>query len=112
MAKNRTVLRLERALDEAQEANLRLRDDVKAAGLRYAQLQSQHGVEQTKRVFAQRGLVPYVRALEAFDGWLQERPALRRQLEPILRELGLWEIKLGYDPDEDLALSVISPKRK
>lgn len=65
--------------------------------------------EQQMRAAAQRGLVPYVRGLEFFDRWLLERSDLRVQLEPILRELKLWEIKLGYDPDQDLTLSVISP---
>jgi len=68
--------------------------------------------ERQMRAAAQRGLVPYVRSLERFDKWLRERPKLRAQLEPILSELGLWEIKLGYDPDQDLALSAISPRWK
>lgn len=63
--------------------------------------------EQLQRVVAQRGLVVYVRALEQFDGWLQERPALRAQLQPVLQELGLWKIKLGYDPDRDPALASV-----
>lgn len=68
------------------------------------------GREQNMRVSAQRGLVPYVRSLEQFDKWLLQNPALRKELEPILRELGLWEIKLGYDPAKDLTLSVVSPQ--
>lgn len=67
--------------------------------------------EQQQRIAAQRGLVPYVRSLEQFNAWLAERPALSKEIEPILRELGLWDIKLGYDPDEDLTLSVVGPKR-
>lgn len=69
-------------------------------------------IEQQTRIAAQKGLVPYVRALEAFDHWLLERPDLRDTLQPILQELGLWEIKLGYDPEKDLGLSVISAQRK
>jgi hypothetical protein len=72
-------------------------------------LKSEIGMEQTLRTSAQRGLVPYVRSLEQFDKWLRQRPATRAKLEPILRELGLWEIKLGYDPDKDLTLSIVSP---
>jgi hypothetical protein len=64
-------------------------------------------VERSQRMAAQRGLVPYVRSLEALDTWLLEQPSLRAQLEPILRQLGLWEIRLGYDPDKDLSLSAI-----
>ena len=67
--------------------------------------------ERRLRVAAQRGLVPYVRSLEQFDAWLLERPDLRHALRPVLQELGLWEIKLGYDPDHDLSLSVVSPHR-
>jgi hypothetical protein len=67
--------------------------------------------EQVTRVAAQRGLVVYVRALEQLDHWLRERPALRGQLEPALRELGLWEIALGYDPELDITLSAIWPGR-
>jgi hypothetical protein len=55
--------------------------------------------------------VPYVRSLQQFNEWLADHPALRDELEPKLRELGLWDIKLGYDPDKDLALSVLSPNR-
>jgi hypothetical protein len=66
--------------------------------------------EQLGRVSAQRGLVPYVRGVEALNKWLSKHPALRRQLEPILREQGLWDVKLGYDPDKDITLSVISPE--
>jgi hypothetical protein len=64
-------------------------------------LKNQIGQERLQRVSAQRGLVPYVRSLQTLDAWLLERPELRAQLESILRELGLWEIKLGYDPAED-----------
>lgn len=74
-------------------------------------LQTEIGLERSARVAAQRGLVPYVRSLEAFNGWIKARPRLAKELRPILTELGLWDIKLGYDPDQDLALSIISPKR-
>lgn len=67
--------------------------------------------EQQQRMAAQRGLVPYVRSLELFDIWLCSQPRLRESLRPKLQELGLWEIKLGYDPDKDLGLSVVSPLR-
>jgi hypothetical protein len=67
--------------------------------------------EQLQRSAAQRGLVPYVRSLEKFDRWLMTRPEMRDQLEATLRELGLWEIRVGYDPGQDLSVSVVSPKR-
>ena len=68
-------------------------------------------IEQGQRIAAQRGLVPYVRSLQAFNEWLGDHPELRDQLEPILRELGLWDIRLAYDPDQDLSLSAVSPHR-
>lgn len=57
--------------------------------------------ERQQRVSAQRGLVPYVRSLERFNAWLRDRPTLHDQLALILKELGLYDIKIGYDPDED-----------
>ncbi len=68
--------------------------------------------ERLQRIAAQRGLVPYVRSLEAFSRWLGKRPSLRKQLEPKMRELGLWNIRLGYDPDQDLILSAASPHKR
>jgi hypothetical protein len=70
------------------------------------------GMERQMRISAQRGLVPYVRAVEALNKWLKARPALTKQLQPIMQELELWDVKLGYDPDKDLTLSVLSPNRR
>lgn len=66
---------------------------------------------ELQRVVAQRGLVPYVHSLEQFDKWLMAYPDLRKALQPILQELGLWEIKLGYDPTRDVKTSLVSPER-
>lgn len=68
-------------------------------------------IEQQDRIAAQRGLVPYVRSLEAFHGWLLKHPDLAAQVEAEMRDLGIWAIKLGYDPDKDLSLSVVWAKR-
>lgn len=73
--------------------------------------------EQVTRVSAQRGLVPYVRSLEELHRRLAAYPSLPtvadlcQRLGADLQELGLWDVRLGYDPDKDLALSVLSPNR-
>lgn len=66
-------------------------------------------IEQVTRTAAQRGLVPYVRSLQRFNEWLSRRPELQAELEPILRELKLWDVRLGYDPDTDPALNPLRP---
>jgi len=68
--------------------------------------------ERSGRIHAQRGLVPYVRALQLFHEWLLQRPEVAEMVAPKMQELGIWAIKLGYDPDQDLSLSVISPLGK
>ena len=96
------------------QINALQREAARQAQLRQAReetLRDEVQKERTMRIAAQRGLVPYVRSLEEFDHWLREQPELCKQLQPILEELGLWEIKLGYDPDKDLSLSAVSPHR-
>jgi hypothetical protein len=57
---------------------------------------------ETQRVAAQRGLVPYVRGLEKFAKWLKETPnATPGMVAAKLTKLGLWDVRVGYDPDED-----------
>ena len=64
--------------------------------------------ETTTRLAAQRGLVPYVYAIQGLNEWLRdERPELGAELEPIMRRLGIWGVKVGYDPDKGTALSVL-----
>src|SRR5437773_11715927 len=55
--------------------------------------------ERTQRVAAQRGLVPYVRSLERLNGWLRAHRGriTKMQLVKVLKDLGLYDIKLGYD---------------
>lgn len=67
--------------------------------------------EQLQRVSAQRGLTPYVYAIQALNAWLADQPELHNTIAPILKELGLYGVKVGYDPDRDLALSIISAER-
>lgn len=74
-------------------------------------LKRELGHEQLQRRAAQNGLTPYVYALQAFNAWIAENPPLVNALEPVMRKLGIWGVEVGYDPDKDLAMSVISPKR-
>lgn len=102
----KVVLQHELDMEKESRAN-----DAKIFQAQLAEAQRQIEYEQLQRVSAQRGLVPYVRSLEQFNQWLAKRPALRKQLRPVLRELGLWEIKLGYDPDQDFRTSLVSADR-
>jgi hypothetical protein len=88
-----------------------LENRLKAAEVREMGLCGELASARTERMAAQMGLVPYVRALEEFDRRLKKRPALRKQLEADLRDLGLWEIKVGYDPTKDVTRTVLSPNR-
>lgn len=72
-------------------------------------LQTKVRVEQVTRLAAQRGLVPYVRSVQRLNQWLARHPELQADMEPILRELGLWDVRLGYDPDTDPALNPLRP---
>lgn len=103
------------ALVEQLEA---ARKDLEEASGKVAELrkllqgsQAELSISEQRRVSAQRGLTPYVYAVQALNAWLGERPALLEQITPVLRELGLLGVKVGYDPDRDLALSIISPSR-
>jgi hypothetical protein len=69
-------------------------------------------IEKRTRIAAQQGLVPYVRSLEQLNVWLQARPHLAAELQPIMAELGLWGIRVGYDPDRDINLTAASPHRR
>jgi hypothetical protein len=62
-------------------------------------------------VSAQRGLTPYVYAVQGLNAWLAERPELNETMAPILRQLGLLGVRVGYDPDKEFATSVIARKR-
>lgn len=62
---------------------------------------------ELQRVAAQRGLVPYVAAVEALNAWLKDRPEVEAVVAPILQELGLYGVRVGYDPNREVALSVI-----
>ena len=93
------------------------KSDLATAAALIKELHHEVGLEQLTRTSAQRGLVPYVRSLEELHRRLPAYPALPtvadvcQRLGADLQELGLWNVKLGYDPDKDLALSVLSPKR-
>ena|SRR5665213_2889814 len=70
------------------------------------------GVERQKRVDAQNGLTPYVYALQAFAQWLGKHPkATPAQVIAQMSKLGIWGVKVAYDPQKDLALSIISAQR-
>lgn len=71
----------------------------------------QTSIEQQTRIAAQRGLTPYVYAIQALNRWLRDRPELCAQLQPVMQELGLWGVEVGYDPNKDRALSIIWAKR-
>jgi len=64
--------------------------------------------ERLTRLSAQRGLTPYVTAVQALNVWLAEQPELDEAMAPILQELGLLGVKVGYDPDKELATSMIA----
>lgn len=102
---------LRAALKEAWERIHVLEREAKQLVLDVQTEQHLTQMERIQRVAAQRGLVPYVRGLEAFSRWLQARPEIARQVEAEMRANGLWDIKLGYDPDKDITLSVISLER-
>jgi hypothetical protein len=68
--------------------------------------------DRTGRVAAQRGLTPYVTAVQAFNAWLMEHPGLLGALALILKELGLFGVSVGCDPDKDLASSIINGNRR
>lgn len=109
------VARLRKGLEDQREAHQEHVERLLEAFQKERQVQKRVSdaaiaYERLQRASAQQGLVPYVRALEEFDTWLRKHKRLRGELEPVMRELGIWEIKLGYDPDRDLTLSLVSPK--
>jgi hypothetical protein len=64
--------------------------------------------ERVQRVSAQRGLVPYVYALQALNKWMRGRTKIGpSDLERIMKRLGIWGVKVGYDPDRDVSRAVI-----
>jgi hypothetical protein len=76
---------------------------------KHDRLRRELGAEQLQRTAAQNGLTPYVYALQAFNQWVGQQPGLASQLEPIMRKLGIWGVEVGYDPNKDLATSIVSP---
>ncbi len=76
------------------------------------ELKNTISIERQMRVDAQNGLTPYVYALQAFSVWLNKRPsATPSQVKAKMGELGIWGVRVGYDPQKDLALSIISAHR-
>lgn len=68
--------------------------------------------ERVTRTAAQNGLTPYVYALQAFALWLDQAPEADRQMViEKMSELGIWGVRVGYDPQKDLALSIIGGNR-
>jgi len=68
--------------------------------------------EKLMRVSAQRGLTPYVTAVQALNAWLADRPELDETMAPILQQLGLLGVRVGYDPDKEFATSLIAARPK
>lgn len=67
-------------------------------------------IERVLRRSSQIGLVPYVRALQRFAVWLKRRPdATARDVIAQMTELGIWDVRMGYDPDKDPALNPLVP---
>lgn len=77
-----------------------------------SRLRDEVATERTTRIAAQQGLTPYVYAVQALNAWLGDRPELLNELSPILGELGLLGVRVGYDPQRDLSLSIIDGRRR
>ncbi len=95
----------------AQRYKARVRRMLYERDAKIRELKESITVEHVTRVSAQRGLTPYVYALEALNKWLRGRNRITpKDLEKILKRLGIWGVRVGYDPDKDKALSIISDK--
>lgn len=95
--------------NETFDLKRQLEKQQRFSSLREQRLREEIAVAVTEKKAAQNGLTPYVYAVQALNAWLNERPALMSQVEAILDELGLLGVKVGYDPNKDLSLSIISP---
>src|SRR6266568_1921625 len=97
-AKKREIDRLAKRIEELEVERDQLQGAVRAATEIAA-------MDRDLRVAAQRGLVPYVQAVEQLNKWLAANPDLEPRLTPVLKELGLYGVRVGYNPDKDRGLT-------
>jgi hypothetical protein len=98
------VKRLEKAFLDEREQHL-----INLAKADRMQMELAHMT--TEATAAQNGLTPYVYALQYFAAWLKKTPrATRPMVIGKMTELGIWDVRVGYDPKQDITRSIISAR--